>query len=523
MPTKLRLPLMLALVIAAISAAVLSVSAAPGVVSPDVMLTVTAPDDLTATPSDDEPATDEPSDGDEQPAGPVADGVSVTIYNQGTALIRDRRTFTFDAGANVVDFTDVASTIDSTSVNFKSVTDPETYVLEQNYIYDLVGTEALLERYLDEVITVTTMDGTVYTGVLLSGRNGDIILRQENGEVVVVSIAEARDVRFPNLPDGLITRPTLRWLINASASGEQQVELTYLAGGMSWTADYNVLLGTGNATLDLNGWVTLNNTSGTAYRDAQLKLVAGDVNRIVQNVAREEMYALDMAQAAPAPTSVAQREFFEYQLYEVARPVTIGNNETKQVEFVNGSGVPAKTFYVYDGSLPYYGYGSPIMDQYYGDRGVTTVATHLEFSTGEEDGLGADLPAGRMRVYQEDTDGAALLIGENVIEHTPEGEEISIYLGNAFDLVGSRVQTNFNLVSRTVLQETYQITLRNRKDSETVEIRVPETMFRWSNWEILETSHEFNKTNSNTIEFRVEVPPQGETVITYTVQYSFPG
>jgi hypothetical protein len=503
--------ILLMLVVAVVS---IGVSAA----SPDIALTMTPsevpPDDSTTTPTPVNPDDVETA----------ADGVSVTVYNEGTALIRDRRTFTFEEGSNVIDFTDVASTIDSTSVNFKSITDPNTYVLEQNYIYDLVDTSALLERYLDEVITVTMMDGTVYTGVLLSGRNGDIILRQESGEVIVVSILEARDVRFPNLPDGLITRPTLRWLVEASETGEQQVELTYLAGGMSWTADYNVLVNTENSALDLNGWVTLNNSSGTAYRDAQLKLVAGDLNRIVQDFYDEEMrYEMDMAAAAPSPTQVAQREFFEYQLYEVARPVTIGNNETKQVEFVSGSDVPANTFFVYDASLPFYGYGYAIIDQYYGDRGVTNVSTYLEFSTGEEDGLGADLPAGRMRVYQEDTDGAALLIGENVIEHTPEGEQVSIYLGNAFDLVGERVQTDFQLISSTVLQETYQITLRNRKDDETVEIRVPETLFRWTNWEILDASHEYSKTNSNTIEFRVDVPPQGETVLTYTVQYSFPG
>jgi hypothetical protein len=498
-----------------VTAASIGISAA----SPETMLTTTPSE----VPPDGSTVTPVPDSTDEAPVN-VENGVSVTVYNQGTALIRDRRTFTFDAGSNVIDFTDVASTIDSTSVNFKSITDPNTFVLEQNYIYDLVDTSALLERYLDEVITVTMMDGTIYTGVLLSGRNGDIILSQENGEVVVVSILEARDVRFPNLPDGLITRPTLRWLVDASTSGEQQVELTYLAGGMSWTADYNVLVNTSNTALDLNGWVTLNNTSGTAYRDAQLKLVAGDVNRIMDEVfAEEARYATDMAQAMPAPTQVEQRDFFEYQLYEVARPVTIGDNETKQVEFVNGSEVPAHTFFVYDASLPFYGYGYAITDQYYGDRGVTNVSTYLEFSTGEEGGLGADLPAGRVRVYQEDTDGAALLIGENTIEHTPEGEDVSMYLGNAFDLVGERVQTDFQLVSKNVLQETYQITLRNRKDDETVEIRVPETLFRWTNWEILESSHEFTKTNSNTIEYRLEVPPQGETVITYTVQYSFPG
>jgi hypothetical protein len=236
----------------------------------------------------------------------------------------------------------------------------------------------------------------------------------------------------------------------------------------------------------------------------------------------DDMRALAAPMAVEAAGGVAQREFFEYQLYEVNRPVTIGDNETKQVEFVTGTDVQANTYYVYDGSLPFYGYGRPITDQYYGETGVTDVQNYLEFSTGEEEGLGADLPAGRVRVYQEDVDGAALLIGENRIDHTPEGEKINIYLGNAFDLVGERVQTNFRLVSNSVLQETFEISLRNRKDDQTVEIRVPERLYRWSNWEILESSTDFERLNAHTIEFRVDVPPGEEVKITYTVQYSWP-
>ncbi|PJF21560.1 MAG: DUF4139 domain-containing protein, partial [Phototrophicales bacterium] len=450
--------------------------------------------------------------------------VAVTVYNQGTALIRDRRSFDLSEGVNQVDFTDVASSIDATSVSFVSLSDPDgTFVLEQNYVYDLVGTSALLERYIDQVITVTTSDGSTFSGVLLSGR-GDIILQDEGGQVTVVGGDDVRNISFPALPDGLITRPTLRWLVFSGISGRQDVELTYLTGGISWTADYNILLNTDNTSLDLNGWITLTNTSGTSYDDAQLKLVAGDVNRIAPEdfyyIEEQEMMAMDRAAAAPA--GVEQREFFEYQLYEIGRPVTIGNNETKQVEFVTGAGITANTYYVYDASDYFYGYYSPITDPGYGLTGITDVQNYLEFSTGEESGLGADLPAGRVRVYQEDVDGAALLIGENRIEHTPEGEEINIYLGNAFDLVGERIQTDFNLVANNVLQETYEIHLRNRKDDDTVEIRVPERLFRWSNWEILSTSHDYTQLDSATIEFRVDVPPGEEVVITYTVQYSWP-
>ena len=455
-----------------------------------------------------------------------SDDLALTIYNQGTALVQDRRAFGLDEGVNTLDFTDVAASIDATSVSFTSLTDPAgTFVLEQNYVYDLVDSSALLARYLDQRIEIITDDGETFAGDLLSGRNNEIILRTEAGEVLVVGRGQIRDIRFPDLPGGLITRPTLRWLVQATDAGDQQVELTYLTGGISWTADYNILLGAEDSALDLNGWVTLNNGSGTAYDNAQVKLVAGDVNRLPE----PELYladatlALEEADFDDEARGVEQREFFEYQLYEINRRVTVGDNETKQVEFVTGTDVPANTYFVYDASSPYfYGYYSPIIDPGYGQTGITDIQSWLEFTTGEEDGLGADLPAGRVRVYQEDVDGAALLIGENRIDHTPEGEDIQIFLGNAFDLVGERTQTNFNQISNRVIEETYQITLRNRKDDETVEIRVPEKLYRWSNWEILSSSHDYEKIDSATIEFRPLVEPGAEVVVTYTARYSWP-
>lgn len=453
-----------------------------------------------------------------------SDQLSLTIYNQGTALVQDVRTFVLNAGQNVLDFTDVAASIDATSVVFKALTNPEgVTVLEQNFVFDLVNSSALLNRYLDETVRITAEDGTAFSGQLLSGRGGEIILRDETGQVFVISLDKVRDIQFPNLPDGLITRPTLRWLLESTVSGPQQVQLTYLAGGINWTADYNVLLNTENTALDLNGWITLTNTSGVGYTDAQVKLVAGDVNRLPQAEMRALGDAVMAMEAMPtAAPRVEQRGFFEYQLYEITRRVTVADNETKQVEFVAGSGVPASTYFVYNAAPGFYGYYGPITDRGYGVSGVTDVQSWLTFSTGEENGLGADLPAGRIRVYQEDVDGAALLIGENRIDHTPKGEEVEIYLGNAFDLVGERTQTNFQYLGRNVLEETYEIKLRNRKDDQTVEIRVPETLFRWSDWEILNASDAYTKLDSSTIEFRVQVEPGQERVITYTVRYSWP-
>ncbi len=453
---------------------------------------------------------------------PPGDGVSLAIYNVGTALVQDRRTFTFQEGLNTLNFTDVAAGIDPTSVTFVSLTDPNgTVVLEQNYVYDLVNSAALVQRYIDQKITVITTDGTEYNGTLLSGNSGDIILRQDDGQVIVVSPANIRDIRFPNLPGGLITRPTLRWLIQASKAGEQQVELTYLTTGMNWAADYNLLLAHDNQSLDLNGWVTLNNSSGGAYTDANVKLVAGDVNRLPQPLARGMLSDMVMESAAAAPP-VEQRDFNEYKLYAISRPVTVAANETKQVEFVSAAHVTAQTFFVYDSSQPYYFSGSPITDQYYGQNGITTIANYLSFNTGEDSGLGVPLPAGHIRVYQQDVDGSALLVGENSISHTPKGEDVQLLLGNAFDLVGSRTQTAFKLIANNVLEETYEIHLRNHKENDAVEIRVPEHLFRWSNWEITSSTMDYKQLDSNTIEFRANIPADGETVITYTVRYTWP-
>lgn len=448
------------------------------------------------------------------------DHVSLTIYNHGTSLVRERRTVSLQPGLNTLDITDVAALIDATSVTFQAA--EHVTVLEQNYLYDLVGGEALLRRYLEQTIEITTEDGNLFTGMLLNAQHGDIILSLKDGQVVYTTLDKIRDIRFPALPGGLMTRPTLRWLLQSEATGEQAVELTYLTGGLNWTADYNLLLAAGNKTFDLNGWVTLDNHSGVTFADAQVKLVAGDVQRIqpealdIRPMARKINYA-----AAPEP-QVEQREVFEYQLYEIKRPVTVTHNETKQVEFVVGTTIPCKTYYIYDPVGNWYsGYRSVMTDRYYA-IGESKIKTWLEFSTGKESGLGEDLPAGRMRVYQADTDGAAVLIGENRIHHTPKGETIEFELGAAFDLVGERKQLDFQQRGKTSIQESYEIKLRNRKETEAVEIRVHEHLFRWSNWEIVNSSDTYTKRDASTIEFRVSVPPGAEKIITYTVRYSWP-
>lgn len=449
--------------------------------------------------------------------------LSLTVYNQGSALVRDRRQFELSKGFNEIAFREVAASIDPTSVLFKSITDPEgLVVLEQNYVYDLVGTSALLNKYLDQKIQVVTNDGEVHAGLLLSGRD-DLILQESSGEVTVIKSAEIQRFSFPELPDGLITRPTLVWQLLANQAGTQDVEITYLTSGISWRADYVLLLADDDSSLDLDGWITLNNTSGATFEDAQLKLIAGDLQRI-----SPEGYAVDRAYTEEMPLSgaapVEEREFFEYHLYEIPRPVTVHDNESKQIEFVSAAGVPAEKFFVYDGLQCRGGYwycsfyGSARTDPSYGIATNTKVMVMVEFDTENVD---ADLPAGRIRLYQQDIDGAALLIGEDSIDHTPKGEEIRLYVGDAFDIVGERIQTDFRRPRENVLEEDFKITLRNHKD-EAAEVRVVEHLSRWSEWRITSSTSDYVKMDSSTIEFRVNIPANGERTIRYTVRYEWP-
>ncbi len=467
--------------------------------------------------------TDEAATPTAVPVAEAADGnLALTVYNEGTALVRDRRQFDLNSGFNEIAFSDVAASIDPTSVLFKSLSDPDGLaVLEQNYQFDLVDSSALFRKYLDQTVRVLTQDGTLYEGRLLSTQGG-IILEDEAGQVSVIS-GDVQEVSFPELPEGLITQPTLVWQLLADQSGEQEVEITYLTGGISWQADYVVLLSSDEDAIDLDGWVTMRNTSGTSYQDAQLKLIAGDLQRLAQpGMAGQDMLFAAEAELAAAP--VEQREFFEYHLYEVPRPVTVKNNENKQIEFVTVNQVPAAKFFVYDGlqcrSNYYYCnfFGYPQTEPSYGVASNPKVMVMLEFDTEEAE---ADLPKGRVRVYQEDVDGAALLIGEDSIDHTPKGETVRLYVGDAFDIVGERIQTDFRRPSQKSLEEAYEITLRNHKD-EPVEVRVVEHLFRWSEWRLLSSSHDYEELDSSTIEFRVRIPANDEITLDYEVRYSWP-
>lgn len=443
------------------------------------------------------------------------EGIELTVYNQNLALVIDRRPLELLAGLNEVQFTDVASQIDATSVHFRSLTDPDgTVVLEQNYEYDLVSTAKLLTKYVDQEITIVTQDGTAYTGTLLSGA-GDVILQAPDGQVTVVKLDRVQDFSFPALPEGLITRPTLVWLLEAEEPGTHDTEVTYLTGGLTWRADYVLVLGEDDASLDLTGWVTVDNRSGATYEEAKLKLVAGDIHRAeeMDRIVEKVVY-----EAVPTPAlAVEERAFFEYHLYEVQRPVTVKDSQTKQVEFSSATDVPTEKFFVYDGA-PARFYGYVVDDPGYGTITDKKVAVMLEFVNGEDQGLGIALPKGKIRVYKKDVDGSELLIGEDSIDHTPKDEAIQLALGNAFDVVGERVQDDFERLGKQAIEETFTITLRNHKEQD-VEVRVVERLYRWSDWEIVQETAEHAKIDAQTVEWRLEVPADGEASVTFTVRY----
>ncbi len=465
-----------------------------------------------------------PSASNALPAAQAEDKtVQLTVYNQDLALVSETRAVALETGLNEVVYSDVAALIDPTSVSFRSLTDPDgTAVLEQNFEYDLVGSAKLLQKYIDQVIVVQTQDSQTYSGTLLSATD-NIILQGEDGAVTMLSQEQIRNIDFPALPEGLLTRPSLVWLVDAQQAGEHNTAVTYLTNGIGWRADYVLLLDEESTAFDLNGWVTLDNRSGASYEDAMLKLVAGDIN-----VVSEPKYARDMmvaeAMAAPAP-AVEQREFFEYHLYQITRPVTVKDNQTKQIEFVTAQDVPVTKFYVYDGAAGYSGYGyGPVSDAGYGAQtGNSDVTVMLEFRTDDASNLETQLPAGRVRLYQEDIDGNALLVGEDQIDHTPKNETVRLTVGNAFDIKGERVQTEYKPLGDSGAQESFRITLRNHKD-EPVEVRVVETLYRWTEWTMLSETLdgkpvEHNQLSSQQVEWLVPVPAGGEAVLEYEVQY----
>jgi hypothetical protein len=454
----------------------------------------------------------------------------------GYGVVRETRKIEIKEGENTVRFSDVASGIDPTTVAFKSLTAPDsTAVLEQNYEYDVVSGQKLLEKYLGKEVTVSRKASPDVTrpvedvaGRLLSSDATNLVLQVEKGEVVVISRNEVTAVRLTKQDTGLITKPTLVWKLAADKPGPHDAQVTYQTDGLTWRADYNVVVNKDDTAADLAAWVSILNESGASYPNAKLKLVAGDVQRIQpqQDVYAGARVMQQMGKSMRDVQGFQEKAFFEYHLYTLGRATTVSNNSTKQIElFEPKSNVPVTKTFVYYG-LPeqarYWIAPEPNQDRNLGSQANKKVDIYLQIKNSEQNHLGIPLPAGRLRVYKQDeADKLNEFVGEDVIQHTPKDEELLVKLGQAFDIVGDRKQTDFSAnYDQRVITESFEITVRNHK-KEAAKVLVRENLFRWTNWEITKKSQDFEKQDYRTIHFPIEVPAGGEQKVTYTVKYTW--
>jgi hypothetical protein len=446
----------------------------------------------------------------------------VTVYNKDLSLGKERRELELKAGINRVEYTNVAAFIDPTSVMFEDTKHKDTTVLEQNYEYDLVSSKKLLEKFLDTEINVTEKEGSTYTGTLLSN-DGGVVLRLSNGKVITLS--ETSKVEFPDSA-GLLTKPTLVWQVYSPAAGKRDVLTSYLTSGMSWKADYIVKTSADDTAAHIQAWVSIENRSGTTFKDTKLKLVAGEIHRVAEP---EEIYSntiyentIDFSQSK---SSFVEETLFEYHLYTLERPATLKNNQVKQISLLSADSVPVKKELVFEIS----------------ESKDIRVILNLENS--KEKGLGMPLPAGIIRVYKADSEGQLQFLGEDSIDHTPKDEEFRIIVGNAFDVTatrtktdskkvdsyrwtesydfdatGKRIKADLRKISSDVWRESFEIELKNHK-SESQKIKIIEHFY--GSWEIIEYSDTYKKTDAFTAEWEVQVPADGSKKVSYTMVRSY--
>jgi hypothetical protein len=437
--------------------------------------------------------------------------LALTVYNSNIALIRDVRQLQLPAGTFRLKFMDIAATVNPATVHFRSLTEPEKVgVLEQNYEYDLLEPNKLLNKYVGKEVTLVRSymeNGTTkheeIKATLLANNNGPV---WKIGNDIVTGVY-GETYRFPEVPANLYDRPTLLMALENSGSHKQTIETSYLANNLSWNADYVLTVGRDDKAADLDGWVTLVNNSGTAFHNAKLQLVAGDLNRLQVPAAPRAKEAVLSYQAGAAGGQFQQENFSEYHLYTLGRRTSVEDKETKQISLLEGSGVPVEKLFVVNGQNFYYrnaqNPGSPLKDP---------VMVYYKFKNEEKAGLGVPLPGGNLRVYQKDSKGGLLFIGEDHIEHTPKDEFVTVKIGNAFDIVAERKQTDFKKIGDRVYEMEFAITLRNHKDT-TVTIQVNEPI--GGDWEILSSTFPAQKTAAFAAQFNVPVKPNGESVLTY--------
>jgi hypothetical protein len=446
-------------------------------------------------------------------------GLAVTIYNDNLALVKDSREVRLPKGELQLAFQEVSAQIRPETALLRNLTHPKDFwVAEQNFDFDLLTPQKLLEKYVGEKVTVISLkpratgeghDEIREEATVLATNNGTVLQFPDRIETSIPG-----RIVFPKVPGNLRARPTLVISLNSGADKPQQLELSYLTGGLSWRADYVANLSADEKALDLSGWVTLTNQSGAAYPNATLQLVAGDVNRVSERRFTSAAYlAQGMAKAAPAP-QMAEESLFEYHLYTLDHPTTLAVNQTKQVALLSASSVPVRKEYLLQGQNYYYS-GS------YGNLGEKQkVGVFVEFDNKESSRLGMPLPKGIIRVYKRDSEGRAQFVGEDSIDHTPKNELVRLKLGDAFDVTAKRKQTDFKSLGRqgkfgNVFETAYEVELKNAK-KEAVTVTLLEPMP--GDWEMLQNSHPFTKEAAGTAKFKVTVPAEGSATLSYRVR-----
>jgi hypothetical protein len=478
----------------------------------------------------------------------VAGDPALSVYNQNFAVVREILPLDLQAGTNSVRFSGASAHVEPDSVILRDASGKHAIqILEQNYRADAISEGLLLSLFEGRTIefAVRLADGTfriVNGKIVRSGyiphstayqrygpqyQNTQLAMAANTGGTGQPIIQVEGKLQFslpgqpifPTLGDDTILKPALDWIIHSGERAKFDAELSYVSGGMSWSADYNAVAPENGDALELAGWVTLDNQSGKQFDHAHIKLMAGDVSKIQPQQAR---FASGGAVYSLPEPQVTERTFDEYHLYTLPHPTTLHDRETKQVEFLRASGISAKRLYIYDGAAPDTRYGGDLRFQPdYGSRSNPNVWTMMEFANSTANHLGMPLPAGRMRFYRRDADGQLEFIGENEIRHTPKDEQLRLYTGNAFDIAGERRQTTYNQDQmRRLVDESFEIKLRNHK-KEPVTVRVVEHLYRWSNWTLATSSDPYRKADSRTIEFEVTIPADAEKTVTYLAHYTW--
>lgn len=427
--------------------------------------------------------------------------VELTVYNQNLGLVKEVRELELENGFNLVTYSDIPQTIKPESVLFKDLDFSDSFVVEQNYEYDLAYEGSLLEKYLGKEISVEMNGGSVFEGKLLSYLD-NLVMETSEG-IVSINREEVQNIQYPELAEGLLLKPSLIWTVHANTAGKRNTETSYLADGLDWEADYIAEVNEDDTLMDLKGWVTVENNTGTNYVNAALKLVAGELNierdygyRSDWSYAEESM---DMAMPSVAGgEAFEEQEMFEYHMYSLKGKTTLKDLQEKQISLLTAEGVSVEKEYVYDD---------------YKDS--DSVQVRVNFTNAEEAGLGMALPAGTVRVYKKDSEGSLQFVGEDSIEHTGDGVERKLFLGNVFDLSVEKEQTSYEKVGLRCNRSGYKVTLNNSKEEE---VTVTVVHHIWGDVDVVNSNYPVHKKSAEKVEFRVPVPANSEQELTFTLR-----